>query len=112
MPVPETQGGPDDRAAAAEREALVKLHEEAAAFYREQLASPGRRPGAAGTRVRGRSRRRRLRTFGYGYAPAAGRDTLQARFADREGAGRPCRSRAGWSWSGTAGGWWTGSGTG
>ena len=44
MEVPGTQGGPDERAAAAEREALVKLHEDAAAFYKEQLPTPpGRR---------------------------------------------------------------------
>src|SRR5436190_11379222 len=40
MTVPESQGGPEDRAAASEREALLKLHEDAAAFFREQLASP------------------------------------------------------------------------
>ena len=47
--VPESQGGAEDRAAAAEREALVKLHEEAAAFFREQLASPAGAPRAART---------------------------------------------------------------
>src|SRR5215831_2206170 len=33
MTVPETEGASEDRAAAAEREALVKLHEDAVAFY-------------------------------------------------------------------------------
>jgi DNA primase len=75
--VPESQGGPDDRAAAAEREALIKLHEQAAAFYRDQLASP------AGARARRELESRGLTsetiaTFGYGYAPAAGRETLHA----------------------------------
>ena len=83
MPVPETQGGPDERAAAALREALTRLHEDAAAFYKEQLASP------AGARARRELESRGLtaetiRTFGYGYAPAAGRDTLRALFADRK----------------------------
>ena len=68
--VPEAEGGPDDRAAAAVREALLKVHETAAAFYREQLAS------AAGARARRELEQRGLRpetieTFGYGYAPAA-----------------------------------------
>jgi DNA primase len=81
--VPETQGGPDERAAAALREALVKLHEDAAAFFREQLASP------AGARARKELGSRgitaeTIATFGYGYAPAAGRDTLRARFDARK----------------------------
>src|SRR5512145_1701688 len=46
MPMPEVSGGPEDREAAAEREAIVRLHEEAAGFYREQLAAP------AGARAR------------------------------------------------------------
>ncbi len=40
MSVPEVDGGPDERAAAAEREVLVKLHEEALVFFQEQLALP------------------------------------------------------------------------
>ncbi len=40
MTVPETGGAPEDRVAAAEREALVTLHEDALAFYREALQSP------------------------------------------------------------------------
>jgi len=83
MQVPETEGGPDERAAAAEREALVKLHEVAAQFYREQLAS------AAGGRARRELESRALtaeslKVFGYGYAPAGGRDTLAGRFADQK----------------------------
>ena len=79
MTVPESQGGPEDRAAAAEREALLKLHEDAAAFFREQLASP------AGARARRELESRQLTpetltTFGYGYAPAGGRDTLHGLF--------------------------------
>lgn len=79
LTVPESQGGPEDRAAAAEREALLKLHEDAAAFFREQLASP------AGARARRELESRQLTpetmaAFGYGYAPAGGRDTLHARF--------------------------------
>ena len=81
--VPEPTGGAEDRQAAAERDAIVKLHEEAAAFYREQLAS------AAGARARRELESRGLtsetvQTFGYGYAPAGGRETLHARFADQK----------------------------
>ncbi|MEY4093673.1 MAG: hypothetical protein RLZZ53_872 [Acidobacteriota bacterium] len=41
IPVPELeQGGGEQRESAAEREALVKIHEAALAYFREQLASP------------------------------------------------------------------------
>jgi DNA primase len=78
--VPEPTGSVEDRQAAADRDALVKLHEEAAAFFREQLATPS---GARATReleARGLSADT-IQTFGYGYAPAGGRETLHARFA-------------------------------
>ncbi len=83
LTVPESPGGADDRAAIAEREALVGLHEQAAAFYADQLAAP------AGARARQELDARALspetrRTFGYGYAPAGGRDTLHALFAGRK----------------------------
>lgn len=79
MPIPDTEGGPAERAAAAERDALLHLHEEAVAFFREHLASP------AGARARRELESRGLtpatiETFRYGYAPAAGRETLHARF--------------------------------
>ena len=77
MTVPERPAGPEDQAAAAEREALIKIHEEAVAFYQDQLES------ASGARARRELASRGLgsetiRTFRYGYAPAGGRDTLQA----------------------------------
>jgi DNA primase len=40
IPIPEMEGGGDQRESAAEREALVKMHEVALAYFREQLASP------------------------------------------------------------------------
>jgi DNA primase len=83
MQVPETQGGPDERAAAQEREALVKLHEEALAFYQEQLLTPAGARARRELEGRGLSAET-LKLFGYGYAPAAGRDTLAGRFADRK----------------------------
>jgi DNA primase len=75
--VPEPESGPEDRAAASAREALIKVHEQALTFYRGQLETP------QGARARRELERRGLRqetlaTFAYGYAPAAGRDTLHA----------------------------------
>jgi DNA primase len=83
MQIPERESGPEDRAEAAEREAIVKLHETAAAFFREQLASP------AGARARRELESRGLSaqtiaTFGYGYAPAGGRETLRALFESQK----------------------------
>jgi DNA primase len=83
LPVPETQGGPEERAAAAERETLVKLHEDAEAFYRAQIET------AAGARAKRELESRGLsaltqQTFGYGYAPAAGRETLHGLWASQK----------------------------
>jgi DNA primase len=81
MPVPDTGGaGAEDRESATERESLIGLHEQAAAFFAAQLDSP------AGARARRELDTRGLtaetiRTFRYGYAPAGGRDTLSALFA-------------------------------
>ena len=41
IPIPELEGGGEPRETAAEREALVKIHEAALAYFREQLAAPG-----------------------------------------------------------------------
>lgn len=75
--VPEPDAGPDERAQAAAREALIKVHELAAGFFLAQLDAP------QGLRAKRELERRGLRpetiaAFGYGYAPAAGRDTLHA----------------------------------
>ena len=83
MTVPEGPGGQEDRAAGAEREALIKLHEDAAAFFREMLDTP------AGGRARRELESRGItaettKIFGYGYAPAGGRDTLVGRFSARK----------------------------
>ena len=56
------------------------LHEEAVAFYREQLGTPGRRAVRGGSsRARGLAAET-IETFGYGYAPAG-----RARHAARPG---------------------------
>src|SRR3990170_8356154 len=41
MSLPQLEESDDQRANAAEREALLKVHEAAAAWFREQLAAPG-----------------------------------------------------------------------
>jgi DNA primase len=83
LTIPEGVDGAEDRVATAEREALVKLHEDALAFYREQLETP------AGARAKRELEKRGLtaatiETFGYGFAPAAGRDTLSGLFASQK----------------------------
>ena len=40
IPIPEVEAGGEPRESAAEREALIKIHEVALAYFREQLASP------------------------------------------------------------------------
>jgi DNA primase len=81
--VPESADGPEDRAAIAEREAILGLHEQAGTFFREQLHTP------AGARARKELESRGLKAatiemFGYGFAPAAGRHSLHARFAEQK----------------------------
>ena len=46
LPLPELEQSDDQRAASAERETLLKVHEVAAAWFQQQLASP------AGARIR------------------------------------------------------------
>ncbi len=74
MSLPELEESADQRAGSAEREGLLRVHESAAAWYRDQLA------GAGGTRVRRLIADRGLseataEALGLGYAPA-GRDAL------------------------------------
>ena len=73
--LPELEQTDDQRANSAEREALLKVHEAAAAFFREQLASP------AGARIRKQIADRGVSqetsdALGLGYAPRE-RDALK-----------------------------------
>jgi DNA primase len=76
IPIPELEGGGEQRETAAEREALVKIHEVAVSYFREQLQSP------AGARVRDYLLNERKLTaetiekLQIGYAPP-GRDALR-----------------------------------
>ena len=78
IPIPELEGGGEGRETAAEREALVKIHEVAVAHYREQLASP------AGQKIREYLLTERglteqtIDTLQMGFAPQ-GRDVLRQR---------------------------------
>lgn len=78
IPIPELEASGEQRETAAEREALVKIHELAVTHFREQLASP------AGARIRDYLLKERGLTPGtidklqLGYAPP-GRDALRQR---------------------------------
>ena len=69
--------GDDARRDAGLREALLKMHEMAAAYFREQLAGAGRRAGAPAARG-ARRRRQTIEQLGLGYAPQS-RDGLKSR---------------------------------
>jgi DNA primase len=76
IPVPEPEDGKEDRESARERESLLKVHEVAAAWFREQLAAP---TGAAGRRLlseRGMTAET-IELLAMGFAP--GSDGLRAR---------------------------------
>jgi DNA primase len=75
IPLPEVDASDEQRASAAERETLLKIHEAAAAWFREQLLSPG------GARVRKHIADRGINEAtsaaqGLGFAPA-GREGLK-----------------------------------
>jgi DNA primase len=78
IPIPEAEGGAENRESAAEREALVKIHEAALAYFREQLAAPG------GAKIRDYLAQERglkpetIDQLQIGYAPPA-RDALRQR---------------------------------
>jgi DNA primase len=75
MTIPELEQNDEQRASTAEREGLLKVHEAAAAWFREQLASP------AGARIRQQIAGRGIsdatgEALGLGFAPP-GRDALK-----------------------------------
>lgn len=80
VPVPDVGPKGEDREAATERESLMALHEQAAAFFQAQLALPAGARARRELEARGLSAET-ISTFRYGFAPAAGRDTLSALFA-------------------------------
>jgi DNA primase len=90
--LPELEASDEQRANAVEREALLKVHEAAAAFFRQQLASN------AGARVRRQITDRAISqatsdALGLGYAPNA-RDALKNALL-KQGFSQPLLLRAG-----------------
>jgi DNA primase len=82
IPIPELEANEAGRESAAEREALLRIHEVAAAYFREQLETP------AGAKIRDYLLGARglapatVATLGLGFAPAA-RDALRARLVSQ-----------------------------
>jgi DNA primase len=78
VPIPELETSDENRESSAEREAFLRMHEIAAAYFREQLQSP------AGTRIREYLANDRkltaatIDTLGLGFAPPS-RDGLRQR---------------------------------
>jgi DNA primase len=90
--LPEMEASDEQRANALEREALLKVHESAAAFFREQLAS------SAAARIRRQIADRAVteetsEALGLGYAPNS-RDALKATLM-KQGFSQPLLLRAG-----------------
>ncbi len=75
IPVPDPAEAPKDEAAERERETLLKIHEVAAAWFREQLASPAGRAARRMLEDRGLTPAT-CETIGFGYAPGS-RDALR-----------------------------------
>ncbi len=92
LPVPEADDAKSDAADQRDREGLLKVHEVAAAWFREQLATPA---GAAARRqLAGRGvADETIERLGIGYAPAA-REALKARLV-RDGFPLPLLVRSG-----------------
>lgn len=80
MPVPELEGQKENEAAIAEREAMLTMHEIAAAFYRSLFDTPAARRAREDVEKRGLTPET-SQTFGYGYAPAVAKDALHPELA-------------------------------
>ena len=89
MTLPELEQSDEQRASAAERETLLKVHEAAAAWFREQLALAGRRRASGSRSPTAASPTRPAQTLGLGFAPP-GRDGAEAGAARSRGSRRRC----------------------
>jgi DNA primase len=81
VPVPEPEESRKDPEAERDRETLLKIHEVTAAWFREQLGSPGGARSRQALAERGLSPEL-MERFGYGYAPAS-RDALRQHLASQ-----------------------------
>jgi DNA primase len=92
MPVPEPEGAKQDAEEQRDRETMLKVHDAAAAWFRQQLATPAGAPARRQLAERGLSAET-IETMGIGYAPAA-REALKARLL-KEGFTPPVLLRSG-----------------
>lgn len=92
LPVPETGDGKADAESQRERETLLRIHEIAAAWFREQLTTPAGTSARRLLRDRGMTPQT-IEQIGFGYAPAT-RDALRARLL-KEGFADPVLFRSG-----------------
>jgi DNA primase len=90
MTVPEASGA--DESDSVERETLLKIHDAAAAWFRQQLASPAGTRARQQLTTRGISRET-VERLGLGYAPPS-RDALKAALL-RQGFGLPLLAKSG-----------------
>src|SRR4029079_9790803 len=88
---PEAENSKEDRESSQEREALLKAHEVAAAWFREQLTGPAGAPGRRLLADRGMTRET-IELLGVGFAPASG--GLRARLL-KEGFTEPLLMKSG-----------------
>ena len=92
LPIPEQTGGRDSHADAAEREALLKVHERAAEYFKTQLAAPPGRKAQRMLQDRGITAET-IKRLGVGYAPPSS-EGLKATL-EKEGFGLPLLIRSG-----------------
>lgn len=71
IPIPEAETSKEERESSQEREALLKAHEIAAAWFREQLTGPAGVPGRRLLADRGMTAET-IELLGMGFAPASG----------------------------------------
>ena len=92
LPIPEQTGSRDSHADAAEREALLKVHERAAAYFSAQLLAPPGRKAQRMLQDRGITAET-IKRLGVGYAPPSP-EGLKATL-EKEGFGLPLLIRSG-----------------
>src|SRR5687768_11735420 len=92
IPEPEPEDSKEDAESQRDREGLLKTHEVAAAWFREQLGTSAGAPARRQLQQRGVSAEM-IELLGVGYAPA-GREGLKARLL-KEGFPAPLLSRSG-----------------
>src|SRR3954465_12011036 len=92
MTVPEPQDSKEEADTQRDREALLKVHEVAAAWFREQLATPAGAPARRQLQERGLTTET-IELIGAGYAPSS-REALKARLV-KEGFSMPLLLRTG-----------------